>query len=255
MTGRLTYAELLADLEAKVAGLRPFVVDLGLGDTVVEPSALRKLGFALPADVVTVEAADATAPPQEPRQRRFYGLSRIDASVKCIRERKTADTPRDTWPMTTREMWTELEADGFPKTASDPAKNIGWDLKQRASKLGDVLLVGGGRWGMRDWYTDEEVEQLKREQGGMAGRDSSVHREKTREGMAAIQAQGVRIGAAKKMTPEVQDRARLLIAQGCTVGEAAKELGVSKGALYLYGITRTKIKEASNAEPLLRLVK
>src|SRR4051794_33347131 len=110
LVGRLTYAELLADLEVKVAALRPFVVDLGLGETVVDPAALKKLGFALPDGLEepggNVPARQGAAQ-TEPRPRRFYGFSRTEASVKSIRERKTDAAPRDTWPITTREIWAE----------------------------------------------------------------------------------------------------------------------------------------------------
>jgi DNA invertase Pin-like site-specific DNA recombinase len=97
----------------------------------------------------------------------------------------------------------------------------------------------------------------------MGGCDHKLHIHKTRAGMEAAKASGVRIGAELKLTPEVIEKAWRLLGSGFTVEQTAQELNLSKGSLYGHGITsreaRRRAREALNveepSEPLLRLVK
>jgi DNA invertase Pin-like site-specific DNA recombinase len=57
-------------------------------------------------------------------------------------------------------------------------------------------------------------------------------RERTRAGLAAAEARGRKGGRRPVVTPEKFRRARLLIAQGLTVREAAARLRIGKTALY-----------------------
>jgi hypothetical protein len=155
---------------------------------------------------------------------RFWGLAKPDALVKLL-----DDTGA---PLSPREMSAILAAEGFPSTHEDPVKSVGWALKKRAEKVGDVLLIGMGKWGLRKWYSEDELELFRRGIGGMGGRDRAAHSARTKAGMAALRANGVPLGRTEKMTPEVMDTIeRMLLAQR-KVADVAAELGVSKASIY-----------------------
>lgn len=56
--------------------------------------------------------------------------------------------------------------------------------------------------------------------------------ERTKEGMQAARARGIKLGRPQALTPEKQEAARELLAAGMSHTRAAASLGVSRSALY-----------------------
>jgi hypothetical protein len=204
----------------------------------------------------SITAKRAESPPilsSGPRKGRFWGLAKPDALVKLL-----DDTGA---PLSPREMSAILEAEGFPSTHEDPVKSAGWALKKRAEKVGDVLLIGRGKWGLRSWYSEDELELFRRGIGGMGGRDRADHSAKTRAGMAALRANGVLLGRRPGMTPERLDTIEQMILAQRKVADIAAELGVSKASIYGYFTVKRvdgkQTAERRNTAPVapLRLVK
>jgi DNA invertase Pin-like site-specific DNA recombinase len=68
--------------------------------------------------------------------------------------------------------------------------------------------------------------------GAVAEFERSLILERQREGIALAKERGAYKGRAKKVTPELLNRAKVLLASGCTVSATAKELEVSRASLY-----------------------
>ena len=64
-------------------------------------------------------------------------------------------------------------------------------LKRRMNTHGDVLLVGDGKWARKDFYSEEELVEIKKSVGGMGGRDRAAHSELTKTGMIVARKRGV----------------------------------------------------------------
>jgi hypothetical protein len=208
-----------ADSEAKIAALK---LTLAMAD--------ERSGSLPQAESVTPAPPAILTPPPPPvvttvsMSGRFFGLSKPDACVKLLKETDH--------PLTPLEMGETLVAEGFPITHEDRAKGIRWALKKRAEKVGDVVLVGLGQWGLREWYTDDELELLKRGRGGMGGRDRKTHSARTKAGMAALRENGVTLGRTEKMTPQVMGTIEQMLLAQRKVADIASELGVSKASIY-----------------------
>ena len=68
--------------------------------------------------------------------------------------------------------------------------------------------------------------------GAVAEFERSLILERQREGIALAKAKGAYKGRAKKVTPELLDKARNLLASGKDAVTVSKELGVSRASLY-----------------------
>lgn len=136
-------------------------------------------------------------------------------------------------PESAREIWAALSAASFPSDSKDPVHAVHWALRRRAEKHGDVLLVGVGKWGLRDWYSDEQIEEITRNLGGMGGRDREAHVEKTRQGIANLKARGVRWGRPSTIDAEKMAIFKAHRKEGKSINASAKAAGFS-GANYQY---------------------
>ena len=68
--------------------------------------------------------------------------------------------------------------------------------------------------------------------GAVAQFERSMIRERQREGIAAAKAKGKVLGRTSSMTPEMVEKAKAMKADRRGVSEIARELGVSRGAIY-----------------------
>lgn len=156
----------------------------------------------------------------------FYGMSLPEAGTEQLRRTGT--------PQTSREIWLVLKDAGFKTSSSDPVKAVNWALRRWEKKHGNVLLVGDGKWGLRDWYTEERLKEIKASRGMMPGRDKEEHIRRMKKGIANLQARGAHYGRRLKMTPEVIGTLRRLIEEGKSTREACKQVGVSVSSFQVY---------------------
>lgn len=137
-------------------------------------------------------------------------------------------------PLLTREIWPVLERAGFKPTSQSPVHALHWALRRREKKIGDVLSVGEGKWGLKKWYTPAQLEKIARSVGGMAGRDRQTHIEKTKIGIANLRARGGRWGPPIKFTAKAMEKFYASRKAGKTVKESVDAAGFASATYYLY---------------------
>jgi hypothetical protein len=152
-------------------------------------------------------------------------------------------------PQLPREIWEALKAAGVQSAHGDPVNAVRSALKRRASTHGDVFLVGDGKWGRKDWYTEEQLAVIKKSVGGMGGRDARAHSERTKAGMNVARKRGAKPGAPRTFTEEKVIELRRLLADGVRVQHACEKIGIS-GALYYVYRNRIRVwKEGEHWPP------
>ena len=74
----------------------------------------------------------------------FLGMSIVDGAKKLLAMRKRT--------MGNVEIARELMAGGMALSSQEPANVIGSVLSRRFIALGDIVKVGRGIWGLKEWY-------------------------------------------------------------------------------------------------------
>lgn len=82
----------------------------------------------------------------------FLGMSIVDASKKLLALRKRT--------MKNTEIALELGKGGFKFTGTDPVNVVGSVLTRRFNQVGDVVKVGRGTWGLKEWYPGRNFKPL-----------------------------------------------------------------------------------------------
>jgi transposase len=161
----------------------------------------------------------------------FYGIGLKEACPKLlhIHGERTGKVP-----LSPREIWEQLKAEGWTSNHHDPAHSVNDALRRRAQTHHDVMLVGSGKWGRTDWYTDAELEEIGKSMGGMGGRDRGDHIERTKAGMALAKSRGARLGATKKLSDEQGQQILDAARAGGTKEQIAKQFGISTASVTNY---------------------
>lgn len=74
----------------------------------------------------------------------FLGMSIVDATKKLLAMRKQT--------MGNVDIARELQAGGLAFSGADPANVVGSVLTRRFMNVGDVVKIGRGIWGLKEWY-------------------------------------------------------------------------------------------------------
>ena len=129
------YAAALADLRAKRDKINNTIA-------VLEEMSGLKL---VPAQSGTVEFAPSTPSGGiEETAGMYLGMSIVDASKKLLAMRKRT--------LGNVEIARELQAGGLAMNSKDPVNTVGSVLTRRFGEVGDVVKVGRGIWGLKEWY-------------------------------------------------------------------------------------------------------
>jgi hypothetical protein len=135
--GQDPYLAVIADLKAKRDQ-----IDL----TIRNLEALRSGGTLVAAGVGTATgdgSAHGTGGIVETAGM-FLGMSIVDATKKLLALRKRT--------MGNPEIARQLREGGLVLTSKDPANVVGSVLTRRFNDVGDVVKVGRGIWGLKEWY-------------------------------------------------------------------------------------------------------
>jgi len=124
------YDAVLADLRAQRDKI---------DQTIILLTALRN-GAAIPS-AQTEQASDAGIVETAGM---FLGMSIVDAAKKLMAMRKRT--------MGNVEIAREIQAGGLVLTGKDPVNVVGSVLSRRFNDVGDVVKVGRGIWGLKEWY-------------------------------------------------------------------------------------------------------
>jgi hypothetical protein len=75
---------------------------------------------------------------------RYLGMSIVDAAKKALAAQKRT--------MGNVEIAKELQDGGLVLTSAEPVNVVGSVLTRRFNQVGDVVKVGRGIWGLKEWY-------------------------------------------------------------------------------------------------------
>lgn len=173
----------------------------------------------------------------------FYGLGLREAAPKQLAIVGEPQLPR--------EIWDALSATGFQTAHGDPVGAVHSALRRRAKTHNDVLMVGGGKWGRKDWYTEAQLDEIQKSVGGMGGRDRAAHSERTVMGMKLARQRGAKPGQPTKLTDDVRDAIERGIANGERIPHIAEKLGLAESTIrkWYKGEELTKLKKLRAARP------
>jgi hypothetical protein len=127
------YAAVLADLKAQRDRIDQAILVL---------TSLRG-GGAMPPPAGTDMPASAASGIEETAGM-YLGMSIPDAAKKLLASRKRT--------LTNAEIASALKSGGLVMTSADPQNTVGSVLTRRFKDVGDVVRVGRGTWGLKDWY-------------------------------------------------------------------------------------------------------
>ncbi|MFM9846629.1 MAG: hypothetical protein ACKVP3_05660 [Hyphomicrobiaceae bacterium] len=229
VSGRMT-SRLLQQTLAELLAKRPqtaeerLAIDAAIAAVVRGMQSAETLTESAPAPTAAVLPVKTGLHPNSP----FYGLGLREACPKRLRL-----LPPKT-EQTAREIWDALALEGFQTAHKNPVHAVNDAMRRRAKTHNDVLLVGAGKWGLKSWYSEAELEQIRKSVGGMGGRDKVAHSAATTKGMLVAVSRGVRLGAASKLTPQQSDQLIEAARSGHSKEELAKQFGISTASVTNY---------------------
>lgn len=83
----------------------------------------------------------------------YLGMSIVDATKKLLAIRKKT--------LGNVEIARQIQAGGLVLTGADPANAVGSVLTRRFNQIGDVVKVGRGIWGLKEWYPGRTFKPAK----------------------------------------------------------------------------------------------
>lgn len=83
----------------------------------------------------------------------YLGMSIVDAAKKLLGLRKRT--------MGNVEIAREIQAGGLVLSGKDPVNVVGSVLTRRFNDVGDVVKVGRGIWGLKEWYPGRNFKPAK----------------------------------------------------------------------------------------------
>jgi hypothetical protein len=131
------YAAVLADLRANRKKIDEAIA-------VIESlRGQRALAGSAPeaAAPITAPNSDASATGDSGQ---FLGMTVVDATKKLLTARRKA--------VGTAEIAAAIQRGGLVMQSAEPANTVGSILGRRFYQVGDIVRVGRGTWGLREWY-------------------------------------------------------------------------------------------------------
>lgn len=154
-------------------------------------------------------------------QGKFKGMGLGEAAAKQLSE-------SDRIELTAKQIWAAISAAGFSILSERPEQAVSWALRKRETKERDVILVGDGKWGMVNWYSQARLKELRASRNNASGRNHAEHVEKTKAGIAnAKRTRLVHWGRKRSITGEQMAKAYYAIQAGAKSKlQAAKAAGM-----------------------------
>jgi hypothetical protein len=87
-------------------------------------------------------------------------MSIADATKKLLGIKKQA--------LGNAEIAAALKAGGLVMNSAEPINTIGSILGRRFAQVGDVVRVGRGQWGLKEWYPNRSFRTTSRAENGVA---------------------------------------------------------------------------------------
>lgn len=131
------YAAVIADLELKRAQIDQLIESL---------KAFRQAGIIPP----TMQNTDLTTGKDAAGE--FAGKSMADATKIILL--------RNGQPMNNAAILEALEEGGLKSESQQPLNTLGSILNRRMNEVGDIIRVGRGIWGLKQWHSSEQLAQM-----------------------------------------------------------------------------------------------
>lgn len=177
----------------------------------------------LPSPITTAVIEAPEPEPQLTTDSPYYGLGIPEAATKAL------SMSKDRKPMKPREITSVLLAAGVEIFKDDPVAAVRNGLMKREGRIGDVVLVGRGSWAMKEWYSEQELQDIRSSLDGKPTRDPELHAERVRKSMELARQRGVRIGREPFDVKYIQsgkvEAYQTLRKQGVLRNEALTQIG------------------------------
>ena len=135
------YEAVLADLRAKRTQIDSAIAAI---------EALRSGGPAPGTPAPGAQAQEATAA-EAPGA--YLGMTIAEAAKKLLAFRRQ--------PLRNPDIAAALQAGGLAMSSADPVNTIGSVLTRRFYDQGDIVKVGRGTWGLKEWYPNRSFKKDK----------------------------------------------------------------------------------------------
>ena len=130
------YAVVIADLKRQRGEIDAMIAQL---------EAMADGSPAPPKAASAPKAQDAVGHHSQPRKENPYlGMSIVDATKGLLASKRKT--------MNSADIVAELEAGGLVLTGAKKSNTVGSVLNRRQNKVGDVVSVTRGMWGLKEWY-------------------------------------------------------------------------------------------------------
>ena len=91
----------------------------------------------------------------------FLGMTIVDGTKKLLATRRQ--------PLRNPDIAAAFKAGGLVLQSAEPANTIGSVLTRRATEVGDVVRVGRGTWGLKEWYPGRSFAKKDKTDNGDKG--------------------------------------------------------------------------------------
>jgi hypothetical protein len=212
-------ARLVAELDAVRKSIASLETALVAGGYNVSVSASVSSSVSVEAAVARARAA-VDAALRTTVSDKFKGLGLEQAASTVLSE-------SDHTELTAKQIWGILSGSGFTLLSDRPEQSVAWALRKRERKIGDVILVGDGKWGMAAWYSQARLKELRDSRNNASTRNHVEHVEKTKAGIANAKANRglVQWGRRRSVTGE-----QMALAYHAIQGGAKSKLQAAKAA-------------------------
>ena len=154
------YAIVLADLKAKRDQIDQAIQAI---------ESVRSGGASPPTNASSVDAPT--------REGAFLGMSISEATKALLQSRRKQ--------LNNTEILAALKAGGMVLNSADPLNTVGAVLTRRAKETGDLVKVGRGIWGLKEWYPGRSFgskkDSAKAEDGEKPEQESETAKDVTSE--------------------------------------------------------------------------
>lgn len=101
--------------------------------------------------------SDISAKDQQGGEGDYLGMSIPEAAKKLLKTRRKQ--------MNNTEILAALQAGGMAMTSKDPLNIIGAVITRRSKETGDIVKVGRGVWGLKEWYPNRNFNKSPKGNG------------------------------------------------------------------------------------------
>jgi hypothetical protein len=176
-------------------------------------------------------------PPPIPAGHPLYGLTIPAASLKLLREVGH--------PTSTIDLAKDLQRQGFP-FIKEPASAVHVALSRIEKKNGEVFRIARGKWALKSWFSEDEIDEIVKLRDGQPYRDADLHSENVQRASKSSRARGVRWGRTpfEELFPfDKITTLRTLLNNGMRADLAIAKIGMPLGTFKKY---RKIIKDETN---------